>query len=81
VKNSLIKKGVNQTIANKNAIIETAAALGFISAIGAIGGFFIPQIFSVSLLLFNSVNYALVVFMIFYLICTLVTKLIICNRI
>lgn len=80
VKNRLINKGVSQTLAAKNAVIETAAALGFISAIGAIGGFFIPQIFSLSLLLFSSVNYALVTFIVFYFVCTVVTKLIICNR-
>lgn len=70
----LTLKGVNQTLATRNAMTETAAALGFISAIGAIGGFFIPQIFSLSLLLFNSVHYALIVFILFYIICTMITK-------
>jgi nitrate/nitrite transporter NarK len=30
-------------------VTDTAAALGFISAIGAVGGFFIPKTFGLSL--------------------------------
>ncbi|CDL23626.1 Nitrate/nitrite transporter [Klebsiella pneumoniae IS53] len=33
----------------REAATDTAAALGFISAIGAIGGFFIPKAFGISL--------------------------------
>ncbi len=32
----------------REAATDTAAALGFISAIGAIGGFFIPKAFGIS---------------------------------
>lgn len=35
----------------REAATDTAAALGFISAIGAIGGFFIPKAFGSSLAL------------------------------
>ncbi|SPW59274.1 nitrite extrusion protein 2 [Escherichia coli] len=42
-------KGGSDEQAQKEAVTETAAALGFISAIGAVGGFFIPQAFGMSL--------------------------------
>ncbi|QIQ21688.1 NarK family nitrate/nitrite MFS transporter [Zophobihabitans entericus] len=70
----MIKKGHTEEEANRGAATETAAALGFISAIGAIGGFFIPQVFSLSLNLLDSVSYALGIFLVFYVFCAIVTK-------
>ncbi len=42
-------KAVVMSASDAQAVTETAAALGFISAIGAIGGFFIPKAFGMSL--------------------------------
>lgn len=57
------------------AITDTAAALGFISALGAIGGFFIPKAFGTSLAMTGSPIGAMKIFLIFYLICLVVTWL------
>lgn len=51
----------------REAATDTAAALGFISAIGAIGGFFIPKAFGSSLALTGSPVGAMKVFLIFYI--------------
>lgn len=72
--NRSIAQGDSKEHATKNAATETAAALGFISAIGAIGGFVIPQLFSLSLVLFQSVSYALIIFLVFYIACAIITK-------
>lgn len=53
-----------------------AAALGFISAIGAIGGFFIPKAFGTSLAMTGSPVGAMKVFFVFYVVCVLVTWLV-----
>ncbi|MGK3570162.1 hypothetical protein ACSLPB_26040, partial [Escherichia coli] len=53
-----------------------AAALGFISAIGAVGGFFIPQAFGMSLNMTGSPVGAMKVFLIFYIVCVLLTWLV-----
>ncbi len=50
-----------------------AAALGFISAIGAIGGFFIPKAFGTSLALTGSPAGAMKVFLVFYVACVVIT--------
>ena len=42
---SVKKRGGSDEQAQHEAVTDTAAALGFISAIGAIGGFFIPKAF------------------------------------
>ncbi len=42
-------QGGSEAQAMREAATDTAAALGFISAIGAIGGFFIPKAFGISL--------------------------------
>ena len=55
------------------AATDTAAALGFISAIGAIGGFFIPKAFGSSLALTGSPVGAMKVFLIFYIACVVIT--------
>ncbi len=62
--------------AQKEAARETAAALGFISAIGAMGGFFIPKAFGTSLTLTGSASSALLLFIAFYAVCIAVTWLV-----
>ncbi|GAB7200899.1 hypothetical protein OS12_23410 [Dickeya oryzae] len=61
--------------AQRSAVTDTAAALGFISAIGAIGGFFIPKAFGTSLALTGSPAGAMKVFVVFYVACVLITWL------
>jgi NNP family nitrate/nitrite transporter-like MFS transporter len=48
------KQGGTDEQAQHEAVTETAAALGFISAIGAVGGFFIPKAFGTSLAMTGS---------------------------
>ncbi len=57
----------------REAATDTAAALGFISAIGAIGGFFIPKAFGISLDLTGSPAGAMKVFLVFYIACVVIT--------
>ena len=57
----------------REAATDTAAALGFISAIGAIGGFFIPKAFGTSLELTGSPAGAMKVFLVFYIACVFIT--------
>ena len=52
---------------------ESAAVLGFASAIGAFGGFFIPMSYGVSISLSGSAHGALATFLAFYLVCIAVT--------
>lgn len=52
---------------------EGAAVLGFISAIAAYGGFFIPKAYGTSFDLTGGVNAALIGFVAFYISCLLVT--------
>ena len=52
---------------------DERAMLGFISAIGAIGGFFIPKAFGSSLALTGSPVGAMKVFLIFYIACVVIT--------
>lgn len=52
---------------------ESAAAAGFISAIGAYGGFFIPQSFGVSMQVSGSPSWALYCFIVFYVSCVWIT--------
>ncbi|WP_278251280.1 NarK family nitrate/nitrite MFS transporter [Vibrio cholerae] len=61
-----------ETIMRKSGT-DTAAALGFISAIGAFGGFFIPQAFGLSLSLTGSASSALILFLLFYVVCSIIT--------
>lgn len=65
--------GASNEQALRHAATDTAAALGFISAIGAIGGFFIPKAFGTSLDLTGSPAGAMKLFFLFYLICVGVT--------
>ncbi|MEG9522098.1 MAG: nitrate/nitrite transporter, partial [Pantoea piersonii] len=57
------------------AVTDTAAALGFISALGAVGGFFIPKAFGTSLTLTGSPVGAMKIFLVFYIVCLLLTWL------
>ena len=69
-------QGGSEAQAMREAATDTAAALGFISAIGAIGGFFIPKAFGTSLTLTGSPAGAMKVFLVFYVICVVVTWLV-----
>ncbi len=70
------KRGGSDEQARHEAVTDTAAALGFISAIGAIGGFFIPKAFGTSLALTGSPAGAMKVFLVFYIVCVLLTWLV-----
>jgi MFS transporter, NNP family, nitrate/nitrite transporter len=57
----------------KAASIESAAALGFISAIGACGGYFIPRGFGASIAATGSTQLALEIYLAFYATCLALT--------
>jgi len=57
----------------KDANKEAAAALGFSSAIGAYGGFFIPKSYGTAIALTGSPDAALYAFVVFYATCIAVT--------
>lgn len=69
-------RGGSEQQAQQEAVTDTAAALGFISAIGAVGGFFIPKAFGTSLEMTGSPVGAMKVFLVFYIVCVLVTWLV-----
>ncbi|MEB5533444.1 NarK family nitrate/nitrite MFS transporter [Klebsiella pneumoniae] len=73
---SVKQRGGSDEEAQHEAVTDTAAALGFISAIGAIGGFFIPKAFGTSLAMTGSPVGAMKVFFVFYVVCVLVTWLV-----
>lgn len=73
IKKELETNGGNHGIAQEKAVKDSAAALGFISAIGAIGGFFIPKAFGTSLALTGSPVGAMKAFFCFYVLCCLLT--------
>lgn len=52
---------------------ESAAVIGFISAIAAYGGFFIPKSYGTSISLTGGVSAALLSFIIFYAVCAVIT--------
>jgi NNP family nitrate/nitrite transporter-like MFS transporter len=62
-----------QALAAKEGAVEAAAALGFASAIGAYGGFFIPKSVGSSLAMTGSASAALAMFIVFYLSCIALT--------
>jgi MFS transporter, NNP family, nitrate/nitrite transporter len=62
-----------QALAAKEGAVEAAAALGFASAIGAYGGFFIPKSVGSSLAMTGSPSAALAMFIVFYLSCIALT--------
>jgi NNP family nitrate/nitrite transporter-like MFS transporter len=57
----------------RDANKEAAASLGFASAIGAYGGFFIPKSYGTSIALTGGPEAALACFLVFYLTCIGVT--------
>ncbi|GEN22986.1 hypothetical protein HCU01_09350 [Halomonas cupida] len=59
---------------------ESAATIGFTSAIGAYGAFFIPKAFGSSIDLTGSVATALAGFIVFYAICTALTWFYYCRK-
>jgi NNP family nitrate/nitrite transporter-like MFS transporter len=59
--------------ATKAARIESAAALGFIAAVGACGGYLVPRSFGASIKATGSVATALLVFVVFYVTCLALT--------
>ena len=59
--------------AQRQAGIESAAVIGFSSAIGAYGGFFIPKSFGSSLALTGAADAALYGFIVFYATCIAIT--------
>ena len=63
----------DQALAAKEGAVEAAAALGFASAIGAYGGFFIPKSVGSSLAMTGSASAALAMFIVFYLSCIALT--------
>lgn len=67
------KQGGSDEEAAREAATDTAAALGFISAIGAVGGFFIPKAFGTSLAMTGSPAGAMKVFLVFYIACVVIT--------
>lgn len=69
-------RGGSDERAQREAVTDTAAALGFISAIGAVGGFFIPKAFGTSLALTGSPVGAMKIFLLFYIACVLLTWLV-----
>jgi NNP family nitrate/nitrite transporter-like MFS transporter len=62
-----------QAQAAKDANTEAAAVLGFTSAIGAYGGFFIPKAYGTSISLTGGPEAALGAFIVFYLTCIAIT--------
>ena len=59
--------------ANKEANTEAAATLGFTAAFAAYGGFFIPKSYGSSIALTGGPEAALLVFIVFYLVCIAIT--------
>lgn len=60
---------VTKEIASRQATIQSAAVIGFTSAVGAYGGFLIPHAFGVSLVQVGSISGAIYAFIGFYLMC------------
>ena len=65
------KQAEEQAVRDANK--EAAAVLGFSSAIGAYGGFFIPMSYGVSISMTGAANYALLMFIVFYVTCIATT--------
>ena len=63
----------DHALALKAAGLESAAALGFISAIGAVGGFLIPTGFGKSIAITGGPQLALAIFLAFYVTCIALT--------
>ena len=66
-------QGMDEAEIRKIAEREAAATIGFSSAIGAYGAFFIPKSYGTAIALTGSVNAALLVFIGYYALCLMVT--------
>lgn len=66
-------KGQPEADIRKTAEREAAATIGFSSAIGAYGGFFIPKSYGTAIAMTGSVNAALLAFAAFYALCLVLT--------
>ncbi len=73
LRTSRISDGTARLQAIKDASIESAAALGFIGAIGACGGYLIPRGFGASIAMTGGPHLALAVFLGFYITCIAMT--------
>jgi len=73
LRTSRITDGTARLQAIKDASIESAAALGFIGAIGACGGYLIPRGFGASIAMTGGPHLALAVFLAFYITCIVAT--------
>ena len=62
-----------RTLALKTSSIESAAALGFIGAIGACGGYLIPRGFGDSIAITGGPQLALAIYLAFYATCLALT--------
>jgi NNP family nitrate/nitrite transporter-like MFS transporter len=65
--------GADRAVAARRAGIESAAVIGFSSAIGAYGGFFIPRSYGTSISVTGGPEAALYLFIAFYLSCVAIT--------
>ncbi|MCP5174540.1 MAG: NarK family nitrate/nitrite MFS transporter [Moraxellaceae bacterium] len=68
-----VNKGISREKVMQDSNKEAAAVLGFTSAIGAYGGFFIPKSYGTSIAITGSPIAALYVFVVFYVVCLAVT--------
>src|SRR5207253_10588880 len=73
LRQSKIVDGSARVQAIKAASIESAAALGFIGAIGACGGYLIPRGFGASIAMTGGPHMALAVYLAFYATCLALT--------
>ena len=73
LRTSKISDGTARLQAIKDASIESAAALGFIAAIGACGGYLIPRSFGASIAATGGPHLALAAFLAFYITCIALT--------
>ncbi len=67
------KGDAGRALAMKTASIESGAALGFIGAIGACGGYFIPSGFGKSIAATGGPSLALEIYLAFYVVCLALT--------
>jgi NNP family nitrate/nitrite transporter-like MFS transporter len=73
LRTSRLSDGTARLQAIKDASIESAAALGFIAAIGACGGYLIPRSFGASIAATGGPHLALAAFLAFYITCIALT--------
>jgi NNP family nitrate/nitrite transporter-like MFS transporter len=67
------KESASVEKAVRDANTEAGAVLGFASAIGAYGGFFIPMSYGASISMTGTAEAALYAFIVFYLTCIAIT--------